>query len=228
MPVNYIYYHPKWRDVVRPEALKRAGYRCEICKAPNKKLITRDRNGQWMTVSEDEIQRGFYQRKDLTKIQLTISHTNHLTIDNRPENLRALCQKCHLKHDQPHKMKMRQVHPQMSVDKLLSELAAPGGELVLNIAFAKLRGLSREKATLEMIGAKRQGDLYQSQYDKAIRDKIIILNDEISRLKIHIANILAHAFQIKDPNEYFSVFLSPDDYFALTTKEISRTTGQQD
>jgi hypothetical protein len=32
-------------------------------------------------------------------IVLTISHSNHNPADCRPENLRALCQKCHLAHD---------------------------------------------------------------------------------------------------------------------------------
>jgi 5-methylcytosine-specific restriction endonuclease McrA len=33
------------------------------------------------------------------KIVLTVAHLNHDITDNRPENLRALCQRCHLTHD---------------------------------------------------------------------------------------------------------------------------------
>lgn len=37
-----------------------------------------------------------YSSLTSTKIVLTIAHLNHDITDNRPENLRALCQKCHL------------------------------------------------------------------------------------------------------------------------------------
>jgi len=34
-----------------------------------------------------------------SKVVLTIAHLNHDPTDNRPENLSALCQACHLGHD---------------------------------------------------------------------------------------------------------------------------------
>lgn len=33
------------------------------------------------------------------RIVLTVAHLNHDRTDNRPENLAALCQRCHLLHD---------------------------------------------------------------------------------------------------------------------------------
>ena len=40
------------------------------------------------------------------KIVLTVAHLNHNTWDNRDENLKAMCQRCHLRYDQP----LHQVH----------------------------------------------------------------------------------------------------------------------
>lgn len=34
-------------------------------------------------------------------IMLTVAHLNHDPRDNRPENLRAMCQRCHLRYDMP-------------------------------------------------------------------------------------------------------------------------------
>jgi 5-methylcytosine-specific restriction endonuclease McrA len=33
---------------------------------------------------------------------LTVAHLNHDPADNRLKNLQALCQRCHLKHDEKH------------------------------------------------------------------------------------------------------------------------------
>jgi len=36
------------------------------------------------------------------KVALTVAHLNHDTTDNRPENLKAMCQRCHLRYDAKH------------------------------------------------------------------------------------------------------------------------------
>jgi len=41
------------------------------------------------------------------KIVLTIAHMNHDTADNRDENLKALCQRCHNRYDMPNRVKNR-------------------------------------------------------------------------------------------------------------------------
>ncbi len=35
----------------------------------------------------------------VTRVVLTVAHLNHVEDDSRPENLRAMCQRCHLKLD---------------------------------------------------------------------------------------------------------------------------------
>lgn len=44
---------------------------------------------------------GTYSRRRVVRVVLTIAHLNHDPSDNRDENLRALCQWCHLRHDRP-------------------------------------------------------------------------------------------------------------------------------
>lgn len=39
------------------------------------------------------------------KIVLTVAHLNHTPEDVRPENLKAMCQRCHLRYDHDHHMK---------------------------------------------------------------------------------------------------------------------------
>ena len=36
-------------------------------------------------------------------VVLTVAHLNHDPTDNRPENLRAMCQRCHNRYDKPHR-----------------------------------------------------------------------------------------------------------------------------
>lgn len=39
------------------------------------------------------------------KIVLTVAHLNHQPEDCRPENLKAMCQRCHLRYDHQHHMR---------------------------------------------------------------------------------------------------------------------------
>lgn len=43
------------------------------------------------------------------KIILTIAHLNHEPEDCRPENLRALCQRCHNQYDAKHRVETRKI-----------------------------------------------------------------------------------------------------------------------
>lgn len=40
-------------------------------------------------------------------VVLTVAHLNHTPEDNRPENLRAMCQGCHLHYDREHHARTR-------------------------------------------------------------------------------------------------------------------------
>jgi hypothetical protein len=96
---------------------KRAGQRCECvglcgegehdgrCNAPNGEVIIRLERGIWR--SHEHTGACMVERCDSwggrsVLVILTVAHLNHAPEDCRPENLRALCQRCHLRYDRPH------------------------------------------------------------------------------------------------------------------------------
>lgn len=121
MPIRpefrHLYGH-EWREVVRPRILARAGDRCEQCAVPNHIEVTRV--GGWWLEWVLNWTRGakFYwhnERGEIRKygdapdvaarqvrIVLTVAHLNHVAGDDRDENLKALCQWCHLNYDLGH------------------------------------------------------------------------------------------------------------------------------
>ncbi len=62
---------------IRESILKRANNHCEFCGVKN------------------------YSLRGTTKIVLTIAHLDQHPENNEPNNLAALCQRCHLNHDRP-------------------------------------------------------------------------------------------------------------------------------
>ncbi len=122
------FYGREWRTVIRPRILERDGHRCHFCRKPNdetvyqivepgrrmwwietmlfepynKHLLTN--TGKLVTVDADSLplQRGYQVR-----VVLTVAHLNHDPSDMRDDNLAALCQWCHLHHDQQHHAETR-------------------------------------------------------------------------------------------------------------------------
>lgn len=118
MPIkaeNKARYPSNWKEI-RLKILERAEDRCEFCKAPNRTRIARGGGedvGTYMTddceVYCDETGEYLGQRRAsnydmhrMTDIVLTIAHLDHEPENCDPENLKALCQKCHLNYDKEH------------------------------------------------------------------------------------------------------------------------------
>jgi hypothetical protein len=104
--LRILYRGPVWK-AIRREILARAGNCCERCGAPNRTSVLRA-GGWWAPVGAmpAEYWRFGGRREAVVSIPhrtvrvvLTVAHLNHDPSDNRPENLRALCQWCHLDHD---------------------------------------------------------------------------------------------------------------------------------
>lgn len=116
MPVDWSRYPANWRDI-RAAILQRATPegetmpRCEWCGAPDRAVIVRDDPADptvWRYAELDEMLDRSGTRT--THIILTIAHLGaphadgrpgdkHDKHDVRPENLAALCQRCHLIED---------------------------------------------------------------------------------------------------------------------------------
>lgn len=71
------------------------------CGAPNGARIVRDLRDPrvWWLELEAPRSEGVEARPKATRVILTVAHLNHVEDDNRPENLRAMCQRCHLQLD---------------------------------------------------------------------------------------------------------------------------------
>lgn len=102
MPMNYKEYHPKWPLISRLIRFQRARNKCEWCGAPNHKYIYRIEKGNpdWELMPEGHLADAMdLDGIKFTKIMLTVAHIDHIKTNNKFDNLAALCQRCHLRHD---------------------------------------------------------------------------------------------------------------------------------
>lgn len=120
------FYGPEWQNVTRPRILERAGDRCENCGVPNHAQVLRFW-GRWVLLTKARLTRrhvtAFWNDPNSQRsaklatipihlcrgvhIVLTIAHLNHTPGDDRDENLKALCQWCHLNWDRLHHLESR-------------------------------------------------------------------------------------------------------------------------
>lgn len=112
-PENKALYPPNW-IAISQRIRERAGHRCENCDLPNGGLIHRKVDGGHRWPSQQEMDmyhdmlRQHYSRQQaaramgLTRIVLTVAHLDHNPTNCADDNLRALCQYCHLTYDAKH------------------------------------------------------------------------------------------------------------------------------
>jgi len=91
-------YPSNWMNI-RLKILERAGHKCEFCGVMNHDVGYRDRNGKFWSTPGHMADAAALDGDKIIKIVLTIAHIDHDPTNNDPENLKALCQKCHLNHD---------------------------------------------------------------------------------------------------------------------------------
>lgn len=119
MPINYDDYPENWKEI-RAAILERSKgddgvVKCEWCGVPNYAYGQRDKDGIWRDMADivdtqsDIVDSWFDGIKErYIKIVLTIAHVNDPDPMNcDPDNLAALCQRCHLNHDRDHHVENR-------------------------------------------------------------------------------------------------------------------------
>ncbi len=124
MPFVKELYPANWLTTIRPAALKAAGYKCVLCRVPDRVYGYREANGIFVECDAFMDNWARKENKKLFKIVLTVSHTNHDTTDNRLSNLKALCQRCHLMHD-------KELHKANRKIKVSQNLPPPYSSLVM-------------------------------------------------------------------------------------------------
>lgn len=118
-PENKARYPNNWASDIRPSILARAGDRCEQCKAPNGEKICREMSGATYMIDTGEVFDANtgdalgqthlvdYPAGRYITVVLTIAHLDHQPENCDPDNLRAWCQRCHLRCDQAHHAESR-------------------------------------------------------------------------------------------------------------------------
>ena len=88
---------PKDWKAIRAAILERANHRCEQCGVKNHVWRNRE-TGQW-TSNALRAETWMMDGEHVSWIVLTIAHLDHTPENCDPDNLRALCQRCHLSYD---------------------------------------------------------------------------------------------------------------------------------
>ena len=116
----YSRYPANWKEISLQIRVERAGNRCEWCGVPNGGEGARDITGEfhsrqsigWMRPDDWDLLFGAGEQPHYITIVLTVAHlgvphpdgrpgNKHDKADCRPENLAALCARCHLNFDRP-------------------------------------------------------------------------------------------------------------------------------
>lgn len=112
MPIRKSDYPPNWPELslqVREEA----NWKCEECGVPNYAIIRRgkgteytevyevqetdpERPGEYITTTTIGMKAKRLRWHGLSRVVLTVSHTDRNRNNNERSNLRSLCQRCHL------------------------------------------------------------------------------------------------------------------------------------
>jgi predicted N-acetyltransferase YhbS len=114
-PENRARYPANWKEI-RAAILERAHDCCEQCKVPNGERVARGDGRHADTYQMNDanvycadtgahlgrVRMSEYEVKNMVDIVLTIAHLDHVPENCDPANLRALCQRCHLRYDAKH------------------------------------------------------------------------------------------------------------------------------
>lgn len=115
------FYPIDWKELSRVVRFERAGGRCEACGRPHGRDVWHLGDGRWFDTDAGKWRDGQGRAVDWidyrdyrgelrqTRIVLAAAHLNHDPTDNRPRNLKALCQRCHMLHDKKEHRRQRRL-----------------------------------------------------------------------------------------------------------------------
>jgi hypothetical protein len=114
------FYPIDWPQISRHVRFERAGGTCQGCGRPHGETIRCLPDGRWYDAARQtwrnsrgrparcpDIEEGTRLRQ--TRVVLAAAHLDHDPGNNRPRNLKSLCQRCHLIHDRPHHQARRRI-----------------------------------------------------------------------------------------------------------------------
>ena len=101
-PENRGKYGPHWKLISYWVRWHRAGGRCERCGVANHAHGYRTARGEFIAVEGIEAEAAIADGEKIIRIVLTVAHLDHDPANHHHENLAALCQRCHLRHDNAH------------------------------------------------------------------------------------------------------------------------------
>lgn len=112
-PENRHLYAKNWKEISKFIRFERAQGKCEFCGIANYsighwvqgKFITSDEAWDAMNNNGIDLYESVPQEKRFVKVVLTVAHLDQDPTNNDYSNLKALCQRCHLKHDQKQHIK---------------------------------------------------------------------------------------------------------------------------
>jgi hypothetical protein len=125
MPIDYKKYHPLWKRISRFVRLIRAGNSCEECGVRNYTVRHYEDNRLIESEPFESFREARHYANNLnndyvctpelghrwTVVILTVAHLDHDVANNELDNLKALCQGCHLGHDRKDNAQRRMYGP---------------------------------------------------------------------------------------------------------------------
>jgi hypothetical protein len=123
MPIRaeFRWFYPiDWPLLSRRIRFERAGGRCEGCGRPHGVRIRQLADGRWLDEPAGEWRDDAgspaawpdvvaYSTVRERRFFLGTAHLDHDPSNSRPHNLKALCQRCHLRHDRPEHLRRRRI-----------------------------------------------------------------------------------------------------------------------
>ena len=108
--MDYSLYHPDWKDIIRPNILRRDQYKCKVCGIRHKARVYKTTNSSYVECDEFMEQWAKNNNRNVFTLYLQIAHLDHNKSNNDPSNLQSLCPIHHAKHDKEHKKFQRLIY----------------------------------------------------------------------------------------------------------------------